>query len=214
MKKSFLLLFLSAAIVASAQNKKQPVVYKKAISLSPLALADMDHTLMLTGEYRLHNKLALLVDAGYIFASEYFSQERKTWGYNIRPAIRMYYGKRNKGYLQAQAFHKSVTYTLHDWLGQNCVNGVPTYEKLQEFDFRKNVTGFHLTAGAVLPLTQSHKWLIDLYGGIGFRSKKHHLVNQPDACYNLVGTALFNFQMDDVTTASLPLGVRITYVLE
>ncbi len=208
-----MLLLAAATLSASAQNKKPPVVYKQAVSFSPLALADMDHTLLLTGEYRLKPNLALLTDVGYIFASDYISSIKSTWGLNIRPALRVYHGKRNKGYLQVQGFYKMVNYTLYDWLGKDCVNGVPSYEKLQDFTYRKNVYGFHFTAGGVLPLSPSNRWLIDLYGGLGVRYKTHKLVNEEEGCYNLGPEALFDFHRDDVTTLSIPMGVRITHVL-
>ncbi len=215
MKKILLLLLVAATVAASAQKPtKPPVIYKKAISFSPLALADMDHTILLTGEYRLNNKLGLVLDAGYIFASDYLSETQKTWGFNIRPSVRFYYGKRNKAYLQGQAFYKSATYTLHDWIGKDCVDGVPTYEELKNFDYRKKVAGFNIIAGGVLPLSPSHKWLIDLYGGLGFRHKTHHMVNEPNACYNIGDGFLLDFYQQEITTISVPMGVRITYVLQ
>ena len=213
MKKLILLLLVAATFTATAQEQRRPVIYKKAISLSPLALADIDHTLLLTGEYRLKPNLALVTDVGYIFASYYLSNIKSTWGINFRPSIRYYYGRRNKGYLQAQGFYKMVNYTVNDWLGKDCVNGVPTYEKQQDFIYRKSVTGFHLTAGAVLPLSPTHKWLIDLYAGLGVRHKNHKLVNEPNACYNING-GLFDLNRQNNTTLSLPAGVKLTYVLD
>lgn len=213
MKILLTLLLAAATLSLSAQKNKPLVVYKKAISLSPLALADIDHTVLLTGEYRLKPNLALLADAGYIFASDYRSNIKKTTGFNIRPSVRMYHGKRNKGYLQAQAFYKMVDYTITDWIGKDCVDGVPAYEKLEDFTYRKNVMGFNIIAGGLLPLSPSHKWLIDLYGGLGIRVKNHKVVNEPDGCYELNNGGFFNFEMNG-TTISVPLGLRITHVLQ
>ena len=213
--KIFATLLLAAATLSlSAQNSKPPVVYKKAVSFSPLALADIDHMVMLTGEYRLNPKVALLTDVGYIFASDYRSMIKKTSGFNIRPAIRMYHGKRNKGYLQAQAFYKMATYTLHDWVGKDCVNGVPAYEQEMDFDYRKKVVGFNIIAGTLLPLSRDSKWFIDLYGGLGFRHKTHRMVDEANGCYNLNSGSFLDLYNDEMTTLSLPMGVRITYVLQ
>lgn len=208
------LLLLAATITATAQKSKPLLVYKKAISLSPLAMLDIDHTVLLTGEYRFNKKLALVTDVGYIFASEYISETKSTWGFNIRPGLRLYHGKRNRGYLQGQAFYKLANYTLNDWVGKDCVNGVPAYQQEMDFDFRKQVTGFNIIAGAVLPLSQSHQWLIDLYGGLGFRYKTQKMVNQPNSCYSLDGGWVFEFYNEEVTSISVPMGVRITYVLK
>ena len=213
MKLLVTLLLAAATLSLSAQNSKPPVVYKQAISFSPLALADIDHTVMLTGEYRIKPNLALLADVGYVFASDYRSMIKKTAGFNIRPAVRIYHGRRNKGYLQAQAFYKMVDYTINDWIGKDCVDGVPAYQKLEDFTYRKNVLGFNIIAGGLLPLSPSQKWLIDLYGGLGFRSKKHKVVNEPDGCYDLNTGGFFNFDIDG-TSVSVPLGVRITHVLK
>jgi len=213
MKLLLTLLLAAATLTLTAQTKRPPVVYQQAISISPFALADIDHMLLLTGEYRLKPNLALLADVGYIFASDYRSQIDKTSGFNIRPALRFYHGQRNKGYLQAQAFYKRVNYTITDWVGKNCVNGVPAYEKLESFTYRKNVMGFHVVAGGVFPLSQSHKWLLDLYGGLGFRNKIHKLVNEPDGCYELNTGGFLNFETNG-NTISVPMGVRITHVLK
>jgi hypothetical protein len=214
MKTFLLLLALATAFTVTAQKSKPPVIYKKAISISPLALADLDHTLLLTGEYRFNNKLALVTDVGYIFASDYIGDVKTTWGFNIRPSLRMYYGKRNKGYLQAQAFYKMATYTLHDWVGKDCVNGVPTYEQQMDFDYRKKVAGFNVIAGGILPLSKSGKWLIDLYGGLGFRYKTHEMVGEGNDCYNLNSGSFLDLYNDEMTTLSVPMGVRLTYVLQ
>lgn len=214
MKYFLWLLLLAAATTTTAQKSKPPVVYQKAISMSPLALADVDHTLLLTGEYRFNSKLALVTDVGYIFASDYISETKRTWGFNIRPSLRMYHGKRNKGYLQAQAFYKMATYTLHDWVGKDCVNGVPAYEQEMDFDYRKKVVGFNIIAGTLLPLSRDNKWFIDLYGGLGFRHKTHRMVNEANGCYNLNSGSFLDLYNDEMTTLSLPMGVRITYVLQ
>ena len=213
MKAFFFLISFFIVFNSGAQNSRPPVIYKKAISLSPLALADLDHTLLLTGEYRFNNKLALVTDVGYIFASDYISNIKQTWGFNLRPSLRMYYGKRNKGYLQAQAFYKMATYTLNDWVGKDCVNGVPAYEKQMDFDYRKKVAGFNIIAGGLFPLSKSHQWLIDLYGGLGFRHKTHQMINEPNSCYNINNGFFSELYNDDITTISVPMGVRLTYVL-
>lgn len=213
MKKILLSLSLIACLSATAQKNKPPVIYKKAISISPFALADLDHTLLLTGEYRFSPKLGLVTDVGYIFASEYISDIKTTWGFNIRPSLRMYYGKRNKAYVQAQAFYKMANYTLNDWIGKDCVNDVPAYEERKDFDYRKNVVGFNVITGGVLPLSKSHQWLIDLYGGLGIRYKTHKMINEPNSCYNLNNGFLSELYNDEITTISIPMGVRLTYVL-
>ena len=214
MKYFLWLLLLAAATTTTAQKTKPPVVYQKAIGISPLALADLDHTLLLTGEYRFNRKFALVTDVGYIFASDYISETKATWGFNIRPSLRMYYGKRNKGYLQAQAFYKMATYTLRDWVGKDCVNGVPAYEEEMDFDYRKRVVGFNVIAGSLLPIARNGKWFIDLYGGLGFRHKTHQMVNNGNVCYNLNNGSFFDLYGDEMTTISLPMGARLTYVLQ
>ena len=212
MKKIFLLLFAGAALGAAAQQAKPPIVYKQAISFNPLALADFDHTLMFTGEYRVKENIALLADVGYIFASDYLNQIQKTSGINIRPAVRWYYGKRNKGYLQLQGFYKQANYTLQDWVGKDCVDDVPTYEEFTQFGYRKKVAGLNFIIGGVLPLSPSHKWLLDLYGGLGFRYKTHNLVDVT-GCYETGQGWFSELYNDDITTLSVPVGVRLTYVL-
>jgi hypothetical protein len=213
MKNCLLLLFSFCFLTSQSQNAKSPVVYKKAVSINPLALLDVDHTLMVTGEYRLKYNMALLADVGYVFFSDYLIDAKKAVGFHIKPAIRFYHGKRNKGYFQVQPFHKMVTYTLHDWIGKECVNGVPSYDELKDFQFRKNVSGLNLVAGTLLPLGRG-KWLFDLYGGLGFRYKKQQVINEPNSCYNLGGTFGLNIFEEEVTSLNIPMGLRLTRVIE
>src|SRR4051812_3841319 len=152
MRKFFLPILLIGSLMAHAQKQKPPLNYKAAFSFSPLALAQIDYTLMFGGEYRLRPGITLVTDIGYIFGSEYMKGEAKpAVGFVFRPSVKLFVNERNNFYLQPQLFYKQVTHQEYDWLGMECVNGIPTYEALTHFRYRRVVYGVNATAGAVLP---------------------------------------------------------------
>ena len=100
MKFFFCTLFAFSILLSQAQTNKEIIFYKKAMAFSPLAMADIDHTILLSGEYRLHLKHALTADAGFVFASDYLSGAKHATGFLLRPAYRFYFGKSKTAYWQ------------------------------------------------------------------------------------------------------------------
>jgi hypothetical protein len=204
----FYLLFVC---LCAAQEKSSFFPNKKVISFSPLALADIDHAATFGAEYFLNKKTAIVLDAGYIFNSDYLNRGLKnSSGFTFRPAIRLY-GKSGVGYWQNQILYKMVTYNMLDWLGKDCVNDVPAYEQLQNFKYRKQVFGLNTMLGRTFRLF-SDRWYFDAYAGLGIRSKVHHVIKQPNSCYNLPLRGFININEDNIKP-SIPLGFKIGFVL-
>lgn len=193
-------------ISASAQKKAQEFDYKIAINISPLAMADVDNGLMLGAEYRFNPRIALLVDASYLFDSYYFSQPKHVSGFTIRPTLR-HYTKAKKVFVQLQGFYKQVDYTLHGWLDKNLVNNVPSYSQLQDFDYRKKVWGINFMGG-VLKSISSDRFYLDIAGGLGFRFKEQGVTEPNSRMRQWAVIGDFN---DRITTLSLPLSVKLAY---
>lgn len=212
MKKFLPVLFIFMAACAQAQQKKDPIQYGHSISISPLALADFDNTLMLSGEHRFKPNLGFLLDAGLVVTSQFYENKKSALGFNIRPSIRLYYDRRLGSYGQLQAFWKRVDYHMNDWLDKDVVNGVATYFKEQDFTLRKNVYGANMIAGELFPLNS--KLLLDLYAGLGVRLRKQNIVGEPNSTYRSGWVLFSNPNSDKVTTISLPFGIRLTYKLD
>lgn len=209
MRKLLLPALLICTLFARAQKTKDPIQYKMLVGLSPLAILQEENTLMANGEYRFTPKLALAVDAGYIFYSHYYIYAQKTSGFIFRPAIRGYMNDRNDFYIQAQAFYKSVTYSIYDWLNRDVDNGVPAYQEKTDFRLRKNIVGGNFMIGTMQPIFKG-KGYIDIYMGIGLRYKRSHVLNEPRSTYR--GPSFIT--TDNTTLPSLPIGFKFLFVIQ
>lgn len=221
MKNIFLLLLLFS-FFAQAQRKKHSFTEhpftesKTAISFNPFALAEIDFTALAGYETRLAPRWYLSTEAGYIFASNYIGRTEQSsndgTGFLIRPSVKWFVADNNKFYLQPQIFYKQVTHKMHDWLGKSVVNGVPAYEQLQDFGYRRKIYGFNTVAGFVLALDQHKNGYMDFYFGLGLRYKKSSIAGEPSSTYQN-SDGLFG-NMDNGIFPSVPVGIRIIYVLK
>lgn len=215
--KTVLVLLLVFPFLLQAQKNHPFTEAKEAISFSPLALAQIDYTALFGYENKLRNKLYFSMEAGYIFASGYVSnmndRSQRGRGFLLRPSIKWFLSTNNKFYLQPQVFYKQVTHKLHDWLGKNAVNGVPSYEQMQDFRYRRKVVGFNTVAGFALPLDQHRNGYIDFYFGLGFRVKKNLVVGEPNSVYQESSVSFIAGGFASGIFPSLPAGMRLVYAI-
>jgi hypothetical protein len=203
---------------AFAQNSKPAADYVKAIHFSPLAVFQIDYTLMGGAEYKLRPNFGLVIEAGYIFASSYMSDMQSNSGGTgliIRPAARWYMGNKNRFYFQPQLFYKFVTHKKYDWVGMDCVDGIPSYEELREFKYRRHISGANATIGRIIPLGRSGKTFVDFYLGIGFKYKKSVIVNESCNCF--MPDSLFIVGSDDPDNGffpNMPAGVKLVFSIQ
>lgn len=212
--KKIVLLFMAFPFCVSAQFLHLPFTETKtAISINPFTLAEIDYTIMAGFEYRLASKLYMSHEVGYIFASHYVADGESAsngTGFIIRPSVKWFVSENDRFYLQPQVFYKQVTHHMYDWVGKNPVNGVPSYEQLEQFRYRRNISGFNMVAGFVSPIDRKAKGFIDVYFGLGVRNKKS-LVVEPNMDYER-NFGIFN-PTDDGVFPSMPIGLRIIYAL-
>jgi hypothetical protein len=189
----------------------------QAISFNPFALAEIDFTALAGYENKIRNNLFLSNEAGYVFASAYIpgnnSASVRASGFLLRPSVKWFVDKNNKFYVQPQVFYKQVTHNIHDWLGKDAVNGVSSYEQLQDFRYRRKIFGFNAIAGFVLALDQHRNGYIDLYFGAGVRTKKNTIVREPRSVYQNHSNGFFTGDPDNGVFPSLPIGIRFIFVL-
>jgi hypothetical protein len=216
MRKIILVLLLVSALIAQAQQKKLPYNYKWAISLSPFALAQIDYTAMAGLEYKINPKIGLAADVGYIFASEYLdfnNNNFKARGIIFRPSARFYLNHRNSFYLQSQAFIKEVTHYKYGWVGKNCVNGIPAFEMMENFRYRRFVYGFNIILGVMVPLNKNQRSFIEFYDGLGIRQKQAKIVNEPNSCLPGLPNIETLWNGNRGLQPSLPGGIKLVFVI-
>lgn len=214
MKNFLTLLLFVTAWSCAAQQPKSVFDFKTAVSFNPIVLAATDNTAMAGVEHRLRNRLALLLDAGYIFSTYYVQagERNGVGGFTFRPGLKLYGKHGNDDFIQFQISYKQVDYKFYDWLGKACVNGVPTYEQLQQFSYRKKTLSFNVLAGQLFRLSDA--FLLELYGGAGIKIKNQRPVER-GACYrnNERGFIYSPFRERSVSV-NLPLGVKILAALK
>jgi len=209
MKPFLTLLFCAVAFVCAAQQTQPPFNFKTAFSFNPTVLAATDNTALLGAEYKVRDRLAVLLDAGYIFNSYYFQDAtyKGVGGFALRPGVKLYAKKGQDDFFQFQMAYKQVDYKLEDWLGKACVNDIPAYEQYQRFTYRKKTLAFNLLAGQLYRL--SNVLLLEVYAGIGLKIKNQ----QPTAdaaCYrNTEEDVIFSQFKENSVTLAAPFGLRL-----
>lgn len=209
MKALFALLLVGAAFGVAAQQNQSLFDFKTAATANPMVLLPIDNTAMLGVEQRLANGLALLLDAGYVFNSQYFDRGvlEGLDGFMLRPGLKYYGKQKREASIQFQVSYKQVNYRLHDWLGKGCVNDIPAYEQRQRFTYRKKTLAFNLLGSWLFRLSDGA--LLELYTGLGVKLK-HQRPTEDGACYR---SAERNFVYSPFRersiTPTLPLGIKI-----
>ncbi|MGZ5189452.1 MAG: hypothetical protein ACXWCZ_00455 [Flavisolibacter sp.] len=215
--KLFILPFFLLCLQTTLAQKSKPEDYQKAIHFSPLALLQIDYTLMIGGEYRTRPNFAWVMEAGYIFASSYmddFETNSPGSGFIIRPSIRWYVGNKSRFYLQPQLYYKMVTHKKYDWVGRDCVDEVSSYEELVEFKYRRHISGANATIGWIVPLGRSGKRFVDFYLGMGFKYKKSVIVDHPGSCFTPPNILMTTTDPDNGFFPNLPAGVKLIFSIQ
>lgn len=200
-----------------AQQKEILLKDTKFIRFSPSGLVDPIETNFSVGvEYRFADRWSFGSDAAWIFHSEYFEHSKNTNGFIVRPAIRRYFGLWQRGFVEAGLFYKYVVYKMQDWLGRDCVNGVPSYEEYTTFNYRKQALGLNINTGLQGRLSQNGKLWYEIYIGIGARYKWQGVINERNSCYtNAAGLFEEVINSEEVKFyPSIPMGVRLLYRLD
>ena len=141
-------------------------------------LDEYDRNISLGAEYQFAPKWSAGMDAGYIFQSDYISQNTRTRGMLLRPFIRYYFKEKRAGFLEANFHYKTVAYKVKDWIERDIINGVAAYEELSSFDFNKNVFGMNLMIGDRFRLSKKNNIIqFEPYAGLGARLKRQEAEN-------------------------------------
>jgi len=218
MKKIFsalLCVFFSLAGMAQAN--------KFTATLNPFSFAERDGGFTPGIGYNINSRLAIYADLGVIFfsAGQYSGdviETNKSLGYKIKPAIRFYL-KENKiqsgGFIELEGMYKRVTYHAVNEVDVLDNNGDIAYTYIGGYKVKKDVYGFNFKIGNRLFFDKEKKLGLDLYIGLGSRTKKFETSGLPvaarfdDDIFSDVN--IFNFFWQSGRTISLPAGAKLFY---
>ena len=175
-------------------------------------------------EYFINGKFSIGADAGIILYNPVKNNDNNLGnpnGYKLKPEIRFYLYKKNKEdptrlfFALEGLFLKTKTTNYTDLpITDNMGNIV--YYYLGGFDEIKKVTGVNTKAGVQIPRFILKKMMIELYVGIGVRSKTYSFSNLPNgAVVEQRGTSRLLLQTDiDGSYPSIAAGFKLVYKIK
>ncbi len=203
---------------AAAQNKLQTNDYKQQLRINPLGLLNPLETNLSVGyDVRVKKRLSLGADVAVYLARDAFS--RPLNGFFVRPALRLYSKNKLKTYAELSLMYKHTVQKENGWLGMDCVNGVPSYEKFDEYKNVKDVFDISFRFGLRERLFHSANWFFECYMGLGIRQKirsiKYAEKNTCLTADNFETFSLFGqVTPGSYTSFSLPIGIRFTRTIK
>lgn len=207
-----MLLGINTAAQEDAQQYFKKPPYILAVNINPLTLINADQRMMAGVERHLKGRWAAVFDAGIVVHSNYIDNARQTNGFELRPALRYYYDHGFASYIQVQAQYRLVRYQMHDWLGKDCVNDVPAYERLQDFIYQKQQIGGAFVTGGIIKLGQ--RLLFDISVGIGAQYRSYKVADEEACCYIPLAGFWGNRQAEDAWVGILPTTLKLVYVIK
>lgn len=144
--------------------------YDQQLRFQPLALLDPFESSIKFGiDKMVKPRMAVGADAAIYISSHGFSK----WapGFSVSPLVRWYTDEKLKGFVETVLTYKHTERKETGWLGMDCVDGVPAYEKYDTYKRRKDVIDFSFRLGYRDRLFKSDKWCIEMFAGLGLRYK-------------------------------------------
>ncbi len=186
------------------------------LKINPLTFLQLEPAITLGAEYRLYKNIAVSLDAGYVFNSLNQANITGANGITLKPAVRNYFGKNKRTYVEGELMYKLVNFRKHDWLGMDCVNGVSSYQEFLKFSLRKHVYAFNVKFGEVFALSRKNdKISLESYVGLGVRYKNFILANAPaNSCYENRSDALrigIDQEGGKLWLPNITFGIRIVF---
>jgi len=203
---------------ATAQNKLQTNDYKQQLRINPLGILNPFETNLSVGyDVRVRKILSVGGDVGVYLARDAFS--RPLSGFFVRPALRMYSKNKLKAYTELVLMYKHTVQKEEGWLGMDCVNGVPSYEKFDQYKYVRDVFDISFRFGFRERLFHSPNWFYEGYMGLGIRQKILSIkYAQKNTCLNNNDFETFSFfeqvTPGSYTSFSVPIGIRFTRTIK
>lgn len=213
--------FLMPALLSAQHTIPLANDYKVQVRLSPLSLLDPVETSFSAGvDVKVGSRISAGGDAAWFFARSLADNKWEPLnGFYLRPGFRYYTSARLNFFAEAVFMYKYTSRPDRGWLGIDCVNGVPSYEKFDEFRFVKNIYDFSVRWGLRTPISGNRKLFLEYYMGAGAGVKVHRIkYRESNSCTVNDFNNGFDFTNLNETgrfpRISVPIGFRITWKLQ
>lgn len=204
-------------ICTHAQNKNSySLKYDKQFRFQPFAVFDPFESGIKFGmDKMVKPRMAVGADVAVYLGTEGYTK----WapGFAVSPLVRWYTDEKLKGFVETVLTYKYTERTETGWLGMDCVDGVPSYEKFDSYKRRKNVVDLSGRLGYRDRLFKSEKWCFEMFAGLGLRYKMLSVkYPEPNVCLDIgdSGIDVIGYMGSTIPVnyffVSVPAGIRFT----
>lgn len=227
MKHLYAILILCLLITTSAKaqrNTPDSLLTGLRISTNLVTLREPDGGVSLALEYRYKKNWSVLAEGTWIFIDEKADYNLRgryspmAKGFRIRPEIRYYLPGRAHTYklfFAQEISYKRVNY-LEEWIEpvrSDPTSWKPDYEKITAYEKVKNIYGTSGKMGCQLFFDKPHKFMIELYIGLGLKYRDVDFKNKiPSADSYLEDNN--SYTADEPRTGwdiNVPMGIKVGY---
>jgi len=219
-------IFLATIHIGVAQDnntKKYPktsLVHSTWVQFNPFTLIEPEVPITATVLYKTSSRIAVALDAGFFIGKQNYSNNKlKAYsGIRLKPELKYYLQANRKSphglYVSLQGLIKRTIEKKQEWLPQLNSSGQFIFSQLANYQERKLVYGISIILGGEILLDKEQRWMLDLYGGLGFRNKQFKAINLPDGLTTNFNddnsNRIFNL-FKNGTYISIPLGLKVGY---
>ncbi|OPZ99577.1 MAG: hypothetical protein BWY70_00931 [Bacteroidetes bacterium ADurb.Bin408] len=174
------------------------------------SLVDYTPALQFSFQYHIFDRLHLQHEAGFIthYLSPFWYSDSKLIGYRIKNQVKYYIypytSDLNFVYVALEAMFKKISYEDERYFGRYD----NAYFESIRFEKRKNLLAFSLMLGFE-PVLENKNWLLDIYGGLGFRHLVITEVLPPDLTESR--WSMFRRSQGNYNLPGLYFGIRVGY---
>lgn len=173
------LLFLMILIHFNSQAQEEEKKNRFILKIATLTMLEpIYNTFELGLEYRLKEKMALQLQAGYGNQNFHIweinntdnlpiTNKFNTWRFRSEFRYYLYQLTDAESYYAFDVMYKHSNINELDWFGEGCINQTCSYFILKNQNINKQVIAYHFKLGHQLNL--SKHFVLDMYGGIGYR---------------------------------------------
>jgi Protein of unknown function (DUF3575) len=217
------------SLTVSAQKNKQiyqPSYPEYSLHTSLTSFFDDDAGFMLGVNYRWSKHFSASLEPTWIFYNFYNYEDGTSMkiipsGIKIRADFRYYFKKRKPKYPDfyiSPEFHYKHTNTKREGLfGMNLQNGQYAYFQNAVYTDIKNEIGGFVKTGIIVPLrfVKNHRWLIDMYIGIGGKQYNYRETDLPvgGSFIRLPARGIFGNSGDSYAIPMVPAGFKLIFIL-
>ena len=217
-------MFTNVVVGQRVHKKSRPLVETDNtlwVQYNPLTWMEPEVPISATFLYKKNRHFSFALDAGFFVAKQNYSVNDGGYsphsGFKFKPEVKYFFGKYKRVvtqgmYISLQGLIKKTIDKKEEWLTSN---GQPSFSQFVNYKEQKVVYGLNVLFGNEFYLGIKGRWMLDLFAGLGFRTKSFTAQNLPQGfsiSYNgNNGFREFINLYENGTYPSLQFGMKFGY---